>query len=99
MTIKGAPTDRVIRQNPAPINRPGPVSWIPAFAGMTQGLKSGICQEWQRGCRDGNPLFPSSLSFRRRLAYMKVICVCFFRGEGRRHGTDCHIHGNPPHDK
>ena len=40
--------------------------WIPAFAGMTEGLKSGICQEWQRGYRDGNPLFSSSSSFRRR---------------------------------
>ena len=48
----------------------GPVSWIPAFAGMTEGLRSGICQEWQRGCRDGNLLFPCSSSFRRRPACM-----------------------------
>ena len=45
MLTKGTPTRRVIRQNPAAINRPGPVSWIPAFSGMTEGLKSGICQE------------------------------------------------------
>ena len=37
---------------------------------MTAGLGSGICQEWQRGCRDGNPLFPCSSSFRRRPACM-----------------------------
>ena len=40
--------------------------WIPACAGMTVGLKSGIRQEWQKDCRDGNPLFLSSSSFRRR---------------------------------
>ena len=46
MPTEGAPTDCVIRQNPAPINRPGPVSWIPACAGMTA-----------RGYRDGdNPI-------------------------------------------
>ena len=33
---------------------------------MTEGPRSGICQEWQRGCLDGNLLFPCSLSFRRR---------------------------------
>ena len=36
MPTEGAPTNCVIRQNPAPINRPVPVSWIPAFAGMTE---------------------------------------------------------------
>ena len=34
---------------------------------MTEGLRSGIGQEWQRGCLDGNLLFPCSLSFQRRL--------------------------------
>ena len=28
--------------------------WIPACAGMTAGAEAGICQEWQRGCRDGD---------------------------------------------
>ena len=28
--------------------------WIPAFAGMTKGLKSEICQKWQRGCQDND---------------------------------------------
>ena len=28
--------------------------WIPAFAGMTEGLRSGIRQEWKGGCRDGD---------------------------------------------
>ena len=37
---------------------------------MTEGPRSGICQEWQRGCRDGNLLFPCSSSFQRRLACM-----------------------------
>ena len=36
MPTKGAPTDRAIRQNPALINRPGAVSWIPAFACLQQ---------------------------------------------------------------
>ena len=40
MTTQGAPSDRAIRQNPAPINRPGAVSWIPACAGMTAGADS-----------------------------------------------------------
>ena len=44
--------------------------WIPAFAGMTERLRSGIGQAWQRGCRDGNPLFPCSPSFRQRPACM-----------------------------
>ena len=35
MTTKGTTTERAIRENSAPINRFGPVSWIPAFAGMT----------------------------------------------------------------
>ena len=35
MPIKGMIAERAIRRNPAPINRPGAVSWIPAFAGMT----------------------------------------------------------------
>ena len=29
-----------------------------------RGLRSGVCQAWQRGCRDGNPPVPSSSSFR-----------------------------------
>ena len=37
MTIKGTTTKRAIRENSAPINRLGPISWIPAFAGMTTG--------------------------------------------------------------
>ena len=41
--------------------------WIPACAGMTGGgLESGMGQEWQRGCQDGNPTALSSSSFRRR---------------------------------
>ena len=28
--------------------------WIPACAGMTEGLRSGIRQEWKGGCRDGD---------------------------------------------
>ena len=35
MTTKGTTTERAIRKNSAPINHLGPVSWIPAFAGMT----------------------------------------------------------------
>ena len=28
--------------------------WIPAFAGMTQGLRLGFFREWQGGYRDGD---------------------------------------------
>ena len=34
--------------------------WIPAFAGMTEGLKSGIWWEWQKGWQDDDK--PTSTS-------------------------------------
>ena len=40
---------------PAPAGMDYLNHWIPAFAGMTEGLRSVIRQEWQRGYRDGNP--------------------------------------------
>ena len=30
--------------------------WIPAFAGMTKGVRLVFFREWQRGCRDGDKL-------------------------------------------
>ena len=41
MTVKGTTTERAIHQNSALINCLGPVSWIPAFAGMTIGDGNG----------------------------------------------------------
>ena len=41
MTAKGITVKRIIRENSASMNRLGPVSWIPAFAGMTTGGGNG----------------------------------------------------------
>ena len=60
--------------------------------GMTAGLRSGICREWQGGCRDGNPLVFSSLSFQRRLESRK-------RGRGGEGVTGFgrrRVGGHPP---
>ena len=57
MPTEGAPTDCVIRQNPAPINRPGSVSWIPVCAGMTEGVAVRHLPRMAKGLSGWQPTF------------------------------------------